>query len=42
MMHVIGNLSEEYENMVETLKKDLDHQYDPMTIERMTKKLNMK
>ena len=42
MMHVIGNLPEEYESKVETIERDLDHQYDPMAIERMTNKLNMK
>ena len=42
MMHVIGNLPEEYESKVETLEKDLDHQYDPLTVERITNKLNMK
>ena len=25
MMHVLGNLPEEYENKAETLEKDLDH-----------------
>ena len=42
MMHILGNLPEEYESKVETLEKDLDHQYDPLTIKRMTNKLNMK
>ena len=42
MMHVLGNLPEEYESKVETLERDLDHQYDLMTIERMTNKINMK
>ena len=42
MMHVLGNLAEEYENKVETLGKDLDHQNDPLTIERTTNKLNIK
>ena len=42
MMHVIGNLPGEYESKVETLEKDLDHQYDPLTFERMTNELNMK
>ena len=42
MMHVLENLPEEYESKVETLEKDLDHQYNPLTTERMTNKLNMK
>ena len=44
MMHVLGNLNlpEEYESKVETLEKDLDHQHDLLTIERMTNKLNLK
>ena len=42
IMHVLGNLPEEYESKVETLEKDLDYQYDPLTVERMTNKLNMK
>ena len=41
MMHVLGNLPEEYESKVETLEKDLDHQHDPLTIERMTNELNI-
>ena len=42
MMHVLGNLPEEYESKVETLEKDLDHQHDPLTIERLTNEFNMK
>ena len=42
MMHVLGNLPEECESKMETLEKDFDHQYDPLTVERMTNKLNMK
>ena len=42
MMHVLGNLPEEYESKVETLEKDLDYQYNPLTIKRMTNQLNMK
>ena len=42
MMHVLGNLPEEYKSKIESLEKDLDHQYDPLTVERMTNELNMK
>ena len=42
MMHVLGNLPEEYESKVETLENDLDHLNDPLTIERMTNELNLK
>ena len=42
LMHVLGNLPEEYESKIETLEKDLDHQYNPLTVEKMTNKLNMK
>ena len=42
MMHVVEKLPEEYESKVETLEKDLDHQHDPLTIERITTDLNMK
>ena len=41
MMHVLGNLPEEYASKIETLEKDLDHQYDPLTVDRMTNELNM-
>ena len=42
MMHMLGNLPEKYESKVEILEKDIDHQHDPLTIERMTNELNMK
>ena len=42
MMHVLGNLPEVYKSKIESFKKDLDHQYDPLTVERMTNELNMK
>ena len=42
MILVLGNLPEEYKSKVETLEKDLDHTNDPITIERMTNKLNIK
>ena len=42
MIHVVQNLLEEYESKVETLEKDLDNTHDPLTIERMTNKLNLK
>ena len=42
MIHVLGNLLEEYESKVETLEKDLDNMHGPLTIERMTNKLNLK
>ena len=42
MIHVLGNLPEEYESKVETLEKDLDNTHDPLTIERMTNELNLK
>ena len=42
MIHVLGNLPEEYESKVETLEKDLDSMHDPLTIERMTNELNLK
>ena len=42
MIHVLGNLSEEYESKIESLEKDFDHQYDPLTVERMTNELNVK
>ena len=42
MIHVLGNLPEEYESKVESLEKDLDHTNDPLTIERITNKLNIK
>jgi len=42
MIHVLGNLLEEYESKVEPLEKDLDNTHDPLTIERMTNELNLK
>ena len=42
MMYDLGNLTKEYESKKETLEKDLNHQYDPLTNERMTNKLSMK
>ena len=42
MIHVIGNLLEEYESKITSLEKDLDHQYDSLSVERMTNELNIK
>ena len=42
MIHVLGNLPEEYRSKVETLEKDLDHTNDPLTIKRMTNEWNIK
>ena len=42
MIHVLGNLPEEYKSKVETLERDLDNMHDPLTIERMSNKLNLK
>ena len=42
MIHVLGSLPEEYKSKVESLEKDIDHQYIPLTVERMTNELNMK
>ena len=42
MIHVLGNLPEEYKSKVQTLEKDLDNTHDPLKIERMTTNLNLK
>ena len=42
MIHVLGKLPEEYKSRIESLAKYLDHQYDPLTVERMINELNMK
>ena len=43
MIHILGNsVPEEYKSKIESLKIDLDHQYNPLTVKRMTNELNMK
>ena len=42
MIHIFVNLPEEYKSKIETIEKDLDYQYDPLKVERMTNKLSMK
>ena len=42
MIHILGNIPEEYKGKIETLEKGLDHRYDPLTVEKMTNKLSMK
>ena len=42
VMYVLGNLLEQYESKIESLEKQLDNQYDSLTVERMTNELYMK
>ena len=42
IIHILGNLPEEYKSKIETLEKDLDHQYGSLTVEIMTNELSMK
>ena len=42
MIHVLGNLPDEYESKVETLEMDLDNEDNPLTLDRMCVELDSK
>ena len=42
MTHILSNLTEEYENIVETLEEELDNDIDMLTIERILDKISSK